>query len=85
MTGSNMLATLAISAALAGCASDAAVVAARSDGVVCRKEAPTGSNMPVTRCTTSVQREEDRDAAERFKRSIPPTPSSSTAGSPGSR
>lgn len=37
----------------------------KKDGVVCRKEMPTGSHFPVKVCTTSEQRKAERSAAQR--------------------
>lgn len=42
----------------------------KADGVVCRKETPTGSQFPVKVCTTAEQRKAQRGVAQRAQESM---------------
>ena len=42
----------------------------KDDGIVCRKETPTGSHFPVKVCTTAEQRKAERAGAQRAQQSM---------------
>lgn len=51
---------------LAGCAAaPESQESAERPRSVCEREAPTGSNLPVTRCRSTAEREQDRERAQR--------------------
>jgi hypothetical protein len=51
-------------AVLLACAAEPAQRSAAADGdMVCKREYPTGSNLPVTKCRTRAQIEADQAAA----------------------
>ncbi|MBE2241591.1 MAG: hypothetical protein IAE86_02470 [Burkholderiaceae bacterium] len=55
---------------LGACASDPAQEAAASDGTVCTRETPIGSNFRETKCRTAAQVAQDKADAERVKEGI---------------
>lgn len=65
-------------AAQAGASAPAAVAPSadtKKDGVICRKETPTGSHFPVKVCTTAEQRKSQRGVAQHAQESMQaPTP-----------
>lgn len=60
----HVVAVLLLSSVLHGCAGTARSVSADGTSIVCHKESPTGSSIPVTKCRTLEQIERDRAAAQ---------------------
>lgn len=59
---------------MAGCASAGADASADGGTKVCAREYPTGSNLPVTRCTTAQTEAERLQNMDNARRQLPPGP-----------
>lgn len=72
------LATLLATVLLAACAAnpaDKSAAAGSPDEMVCTREYPTGSNLPVSRCRSRAQIDEEKaTAAESLRRAQPGGP-----------
>lgn len=67
---------------LAGCAaSPQSQTAVAEQTVVCARETPTGSNIPVTRCRNASQREQEKTNADEWIESIRKVPGGPKSGS----